>query len=323
MEQLAILVTGANGLVGRALCPALRATGFLVRAAVRQAHALTGQGGAIPDSFAIGEIGPQTDWRAALEQVDYVVHLAARVHVMRETAADPLAEFRRVNTAGTECLARMAAEAEVKRFVFVSTIKVNGERTFDRPFTEVDSPNPQDAYGISKWEAEQALIRVASETGLEIVSLRPPLVYGPGVKGNLLALLTAVARGLPLPLASINNRRSLIYVKNLADAIITCIAHPNAAGQTFLAGDAETVSTPELVRRIAVAFGQRARLLPGPPALLGLAGRIVGSSGAVDRLLESLELDCSKIRRELDWTPPYPMQEGLAAMTAWYRGEHP
>jgi nucleoside-diphosphate-sugar epimerase len=327
MEQPAVLVTGANGMVGRALCSALRARGSRVRAALRQAYRFPGSGGAILDSVVIGEIGPETSWRAALQGVGCVVHLAARVHVMRETAADPLAEYRRVNTSGTERLARMAAEAAVKRFVFVSTVKVNGEKSpptslsqgGSRPFSEADSPNPQDAYGISKWEAEQALARVASGTGLEVVILRPPLVYGPGVKGNFLSLLNALYRAVPLPLGSVKNRRSLIYLGNLVDAIALCVSHPQAAGQTFLVSDGEDLSTSELIRRVADALGRPARLLPLPPALLKLAGSVTGKSGGVARLTESLRVDNSKIRAELKWSPPYSMEEGLRETAAWFR----
>jgi nucleoside-diphosphate-sugar epimerase len=326
MEQPAVLVTGANGMVGRALCSALRARGSRVRTALRQAQQFS-PNSALADSVIIGEIGPETDWRAALQGVECVVHLAARVHVMRESAADPLAEYRRVNTSGTERLARMAADAGVKRLVFVSTIKVNGEKSLpaplsqggSRPFSEADSPNPQDAYGISKWEAEQALARVASETGLEIVILRPPLVYGPGVKGNFLRLLNAVYRRVPLPLGSVKNRRSLIYLGNLVDAIALCVSHPRAAGQTFLVSDGKDLSTSELVRRLADALGRPAHLLSVPPALLKLAGSVTGKSDAVARLTESLRVDSSKIRAELNWSPPHSMEEGLRETAAWFR----
>jgi nucleoside-diphosphate-sugar epimerase len=252
--------------------------------------------------------------------VDCVVHLAARVHVMNDTAADPLAEFRRTNTAGTEHLARCAAAAGVKRLVFVSTIKVNGEETRDRPFIESDPACPGDPYGISKWEAEQVLARVAADTGLEYVILRPPLVYGPGVKGNFLKLLSAIERGVPLPLAAIANRRSLLYLGNLVDALILAATHSLAAGKTFLVSDGQDVSSPELILRLAKEMDAPGRLLHCPRSLLRLGGRLLGRADAVSRLVESLQVDSSAIRSELGWEPPFSLEDGLKATAEWYRG---
>ncbi len=301
-----ILVTGANGFVGNVLCSELRASRLTVRAAVRTEN-FSGS-----DVVRVGAIDDKTDWTDALRDIVVVIHLAARVHVMTDKASNPLAEFRRVNVAGTENLARQAARAGVKRLVYVSSIKVNGEATEGvRKFSELDAPVPQDPYGVSKYEAEQALHRVAAETGLEVVIVRPPLVYGAGVKGNFAQILKVLALGIPLPLASVGNRRSLIYVGNLVDALILCATHPAAAGQTYLVSDGDDVSTPELLRELGDAMGHPARLLPCPQALLKLAGRLTGKADQVERLLGSLQVDSDKIRRELGWTPPYTPQQGL------------
>lgn len=311
------LITGATGFVGRSLCEKMLNSGWLVRGTVRSGKYLTG----IPTGVEIVQIqsiGPTTDWSLVLNGVGVVVHLAARVHVMNDTVADPLAAFREVNVVGTERLARMAAASGVKRFVFLSSVKVNGEGG-NRPYTEQDISAPEDAYGVSKWEAEQALRKIAAETGLEVVIIRPPLVYGPGVKANFLRMLGVINRGILLPLASINNRRSLIYLENLVDAIITCINHPKAAGQTYQVSDGEDVSTPELIRRVAAALGRPARLFPFPPSLLRFAGKLFGKSDAVERLVGLLTIDNSKIRRELGWKPPYTMEQGLKETAEWFK----
>lgn len=265
---------------------------------------------------------PEDETRDALQEVSAVVHLAARVHVMADDAEDPLREFRRVNCNWTERLARAAALQGARRFVYLSSIKVNGERNA-RPFTEQDLPNPQDPYGISKWEAEQALARVSSQTGLEIVMLRSPLVYGPGVGGNVLQLLHAILRGIPLPLASVHNRRSLIYLGNLVDALTCCVKDVRAAGQSYLVSDGEDLSTPELIRRLAQALELPARLWPVPLSVLRWIGLVAGKQAMIDRLLGSLQVDSSKIRKELDWHPPYSVGQGFAETAAWYRGRLP
>jgi nucleoside-diphosphate-sugar epimerase len=271
-------------------------------------------------TFAVGEIGPSTEWKQALGGVSCVVHLAARAHVMRETALNPIDEYRKVNMLGTVRLAWEAARAGVRRFVFLSSVKVNGESTTGRPpFTEADPARPQDAYAMSKWEAEQALQAIANETGMEAVILRSPLIYGPRVKGNFLSLLNAIDRRLPLPLRSIDNKRSLIFVGNLADAIIRCISHPRAAGQTFLVSDGEDVSTPELVTRIAKSLNRPPRLVALPPDVLYAAGRILGRRDSVERLAGSLQVDCSRIKRELEWQPPHSMEDGLLETAKWLR----
>jgi UDP-glucose 4-epimerase len=254
----------------------------------------------------------------ALAGCDAVIHLAARVHVMRDTVADPLALYRATNTDATLNLARQAAQVGVKRFVFVSSIKVNGEGR-DAAYREIDAPAPEDAYAISKWEAEQGLWQIAQETGMEVVILRPPLVYGPGVKANFRRLLDTVARGWPLPLGAIENRRSLLFLGNFVDAIRVCIEHPEAAGQTFLIDDGQPVSTPELVRAVAHAMRRPARVLAVPVGVLEFAGVLLGRRAAVARLTGSLWVNSSLIRSRLDWTPPYSMAAGLAETVATMR----
>jgi nucleoside-diphosphate-sugar epimerase len=309
-----VLVTGANGFVGRRLCAELVRRGAQVVAAVRNpASAPAGTEAAPVDS-----LGAATDWRQALVGADAVIHTAARVHQMDDHAADPLAEFRRVNVAGTQRLAEQAAETGVRRLVFVSSVKVmGGER--ERPYSESDAPAPADPYGVSKWEAEQALAAVAGRTSLRVAVLRPPLVYGPGVKANMLALVKAVARGLPLPLGAVENRRSFVFVDNLVDAAIACAEHPAAAGRTYFVSDQEDVSTAELLRRLGRHLGRSARLLPVPPAALRLAGRLLGKGAAMDRLLGSLAVDSGALGRELSWRPPFTLDAGLAQMCRWYR----
>lgn len=297
-----VLVTGANGFVGRALCEHLEGEGWQVVRALRHGEA--------PGSVRIGDIGPDTDWGAALAGCQAVVHLAARVHVMDEHSADPLGEFRAVNSLGTVNLARQAAAAGVGRFVFLSSIKVNGEAG---AFSEADAPTPQDAYGLSKWEAEQGLREVAGQTGMGIVVVRPPLVYGPGVKANFARLMRAVAQRWPLPFGAVDNRRSMIYLGNLTSAIAACLKHPAAAGRTYLVSDGEHVSTPELIRRLGRALEVSPRLLSVPPALIRWLGRALGKKAEVERLLGSLIVDGDPIQRETGWVPPYSMQAGLHA----------
>lgn len=314
------LITGANGFVGQSLCAKLLRQGQSVRAAVRSASPSIDT----IEVVAVGTIDGETDWTDALYGVDVVIHLAARVHVMKDVSVDPLAEFRKINVAGTEQLARCAAKSGAKRFVYVSSIKVNGEQTSaTQPFTELDEANPQDPYGISKWQAEQALQRIAQETGLEVVIVRPPLVYGHSVKGNFIRLLALVDKGIPLPLASVRNLRSLVYVENLVDALIVCASHPAAAGQTYLVSDGEDISIPDLLRQLGAVIGHPACLFPFPSALLKLAGCLTGKGEQVERLLGSLRVDSSKICRELNWTPPYTLEQGLRATADWYRAAHP
>lgn len=308
------LVTGANGFIGRALMAELAAQRSSVRGAVRHSGAL------LPDCecVVVGEVNGNTDWHVALAGATAVVHLAARAHITHETAEDSLAAFRAVNTEGTLNLARQAAQAGIRRFVFVSTIKVNGEGR-ESAYTEADKPTPEDAYAISKWEAEQGLRDIAAQTEMEIVILRAPLVYGPGVGANFLRLLTAIDAGWPLPLGGIVNCRSLIYLGNLVDAIIVSLIHPNAANTLFLLSDFEDVSTTELIRRLAAALDVKPRLFALPRAWIRQAAIVLNKRSAVDRLWGSLFVDSSNIQRELDWLPPVSMDIGLAETAKWYR----
>lgn len=310
-----VLVTGASGFVGQALCSALQHAGYSIRRALRQPGAV-----ASPDDVVIGDISPETSWEKALRGVAAVIHLAARTHVMRDAAADPLAAYRRVNVDATRTLTQASVKAGLRRFVFVSSIKVNGETT-TRPFLESDTAQPQDDYGVTKWEAEQALLAAAAGSLMETVILRPPLLYGPGVKGNFLVLMKAIAHGMPLPLGSVRNHRSLLYVGNLVDAIMTCLDHPAAANKTYLLADDLGVSTPDLVRAIAHALGKPAHLMPCPPALLKFAGLFTGKSAAVARLLGSLQVDSDKIRGELGWQPRHRLDQGLQQTVEWYYRE--
>ena len=312
-----IFVTGATGFVGRMLCHSLVEKGYSVTGTVRSREKISG----LPSQMQyhlIDDIGLYTEWGGTLDNVDTVIYLAARVHVMHETSTDPLDEYRRVNTAGTERLAYMAAKAGVRRIIYLSTIKVNGERTDRHLFTEEAPVCPDDPYSQSKWEAEQILHRISRETGIEIVIIRPPLIYGAGVGGNFLRLLNWVNRDIPLPLARVNNRRSMIYAGNLVDIIATCITHPDAAGETFLVSDGEDISTPDLIRMIAKAMNKRARLIPLPVILLKAAGGLMGKGPEMERLSGSLCVDSSKIRKVLGWKQPFSVEEGIRETVKWY-----
>ncbi len=303
-----ILITGATGFIGRALCETLSDYGFNLRAAVR--HNIDIRLPINCKTVEIGDIGPQTDWQEALVGVDTVIHLAARVHVMNDSASNPLNAFRKVNIMGSERLAQMAAKAGVKRFIFISSVKINGEGA-SWSYTEDDLPEPQDVYGISKMEAERVLSRIAAETGLQTVILRLPLVYGPGVKANFKSLIKLVGSGLPLPFKDINNRRSFIYLGNLVDAIITCVQHPKAAGETFLVSDGQDISTPDLIRMIASAMKKKAFLFSLHPGILKVLCKIAGKGEEVEKLTGTLLVDSSKIHNLLGWKPPFTMEEGI------------
>lgn len=313
-----ILVTGASGFVGRELCRTLCGQDMSVRAALRTAT----QDLPVSEQSIVGSIAPDTDWTQALAGVDAVVHLAARVHVMRDRAVDPSTEFRTMNVAATEHLARSAAACGVRRLVFMSSVKVNGETSLaDSGLSESDPPAPADPYGRSKWEAELALQRIAATTSLEYVVLRPPLVYGPGVKANFLSLMRWIAGGVPLPLGAIRNHRSLVYVANLTDAIRVCLTDPRAANRTFMISDGEDLSTPELIRRLAGALQRPARIFPVPGAWLSVAARITGQTASLERLSGSLRVDSSGIRRTLDWLPPYSVDQGLRETAQWFAAQ--
>lgn len=309
------LVTGASGFIGSAVLDRLRAEGRRATGTARS----PAPGSALRPSPALG---PDADWRALLAGREVLVHAAARVHVMRDTASDALAEFRRANVEGTLCLARQAAQAGVRRFIFISSVKVNGEASPPgRPFRALDRPAPCDPYGISKHEAEQALLALSRRGAMEITIIRPPLVHGPGVKANFLSLMRWLRRGLPLPLGAIgHNRRSLVALDNLVDLILTCIDHPAAANRIFMAGDGEDLSTTALLRRLAAAMGVPARLLPVPLWMLELGAAALGRQAMLQRLCGTLQVDISATCETLGWTPPFSVDEGLRRTAAGFKG---
>lgn len=311
-----ILVTGANGFVGGHLVPHLIAAGHEVTAAVRT-------GGSAPAGsreVVSGEIGPDTDWSGLLTGHECVIHLAARVHVMNDTSTDPLAEFRSVNTAGTEKLALAAADQGVARFVFLSSIKVNGEATTGTPFTVVDVPHPLDPYGISKHEAEIALRTVEAKTGLEVVIVRTPLVYGPGVGGNFMSLLKIARQGIPLPLGSVRNRRTMTSVWNLTDLLESASRSTSARGALALAGDPSSPSTADLMREISAAMNQKSRLFRFPVTILFAAGKVLRRSDVIARLAGSLEVEVASTSADWLWSPPSDFSTGIQRTVAWYLG---
>lgn len=313
-----VLVTGANGFIGKAVCDDLPARGYRVLGVVRHNVKMDVRTGF--ECLSMDEIDANTDWSAALVGVDSVVHLAARVHLMRETAADPLTEFRRTNVDLTLNLARQAAAAGVRRFVFVSSIKVNGEVTpVGQPFNAEDKSHPTDPYGISKHEAELGLLQLAADTGMEVVIIRPVLVYGRGVKANFHSMMHWLLKGIPLPLGALPNRRSFLALGNLADLIATCIHHPAAANQVFLASDGEDLSISGLLRRTGTALGKSARLIPVPVMVLRAGARLVGQEAVMQRLCDSLQVDITKTRRVLGWTPPIRVDDALTETAQHFR----
>jgi nucleoside-diphosphate-sugar epimerase len=304
-----VLITGSTGFLGRALVASVATPTLSVIAASRRGDLMSSanvRGVAVPD------INGATDWAHALSECDIIIHTAARVHVMHERAADPLALFREVNTAGTLNLARQAIAAGVKRFIFISSVKVNGESTASgQSFHPHDQPRPLDPYGVSKLEAEQGLLALARDSAMEVVIIRPVLVYGPGVKANFLQLMRVLRKGIPLPLGAINNRRSLVSLDNLVDFIKVCIDHRAAANQTFLVSDGDDLSTSELARKLVSHLHAPNRLLPVPQPLLYLGASLLGRRAVAQRILGSLCVDISKNRELLQWTPPVSVDDGL------------
>ena len=309
-----ILVTGASGFIGRALVPRLIKTGHEVVTSSRSARFHPTEA----TLFPITDIGPDTDWRKALVGVETVIHLAARVHVMKDKSKDPLADNKLINTEGTRKLANDAANAGVQHFIFMSTVKVNGERNDFRPFCADDLPAPKESYATSKLEAEKALIQTVQFSNMRATIIRSPLVYGPGVKGNFISLLKLCKQGWPLPFGSINNRRSMIYLGNLVDLIYRLIMKPPTSTKIYMCRDSQDVSTPELFRKTSVALGVKPLIISFPLSLLSFLGALIGKTAVISRLTESLYVDDSPTRMDLDWTPPFSMLKGLKETATWF-----
>jgi nucleoside-diphosphate-sugar epimerase len=310
-----VLVTGASGFVGSTLCAHLMAKGYTVRGAVRSVSEKPLPG---MDVRVVSDLSADTDWSEALAGINAVVHCAARVHIMNEESGDPLTAFREVNVKGTACLAEQAVENGVKRFVNISSIKVNGEATYERPFKADDAPAPEDPYGISKWESEQVLRSIADKTELEVVIIRPPLVYGPGVRANFLRLMQGIMSGVPLPFGAINNSRSMVALDNLVDLVETCLNHPRATNQTFLVSDGEDLSIKALLQRTAMALGRPARLVPLPLSVLWAVSRLFGRADFAQRLCGSLQVDISNTRDCLSWSPPVSVDDALQKTATYF-----
>ena len=308
-----VLLTGASGFVGKAVLKAALQHGYEIRAIYRSTVSAMGQ----PEAIIISGLDGNADYSTALQAVNLVIHAAARAHIMQEDVTDPLAEYRRVNVVGTLNLARQAAAAGVRRFVYISSIKVNGEATLPgRPFTADDIPDPKDAYGQSKYEAEDQLKRLAQETGMEVTIIRPPLIYGPGVKGNFSSLIKLVRLGIPLPFGGVtHNCRSLVGLDNLVNLILVCTNHPQAANQTFLVSDGEDLSTAELFRKIGLGLGRQVRLVWLPAALISFMASLIGKKLISQRLLGSLRVDITKTCELLDWKPSVSVDEGMRRAT--------
>ncbi|NOQ13582.1 MAG: NAD-dependent epimerase/dehydratase family protein [Methyloprofundus sp.] len=312
-----ILITGATGFIGKAVLQELLKQKFNVSAAVRKLSP------ALPDAVTqveIGDLSALPENISILQNIDVVIHIAARAHIMHETQSNPLTEFRKVNTTATLNLARQAAEAGVKRFIFISSIKVNGEKTQPgNPFKAEITMPPSDAYGLSKFEAEHGLMSLAQNTGMEVVIIRPPLVYGPGVKANFLSMLKWVDKGVPLPLGAVYNQRSLVALDNLVNFICHCINHPKASNEVFLIADGDDVSTTQLLQKVAQALGKKAVLLPLPTGLMRFAASLIGKQSIASRLFDSLQVDSSKARDLLGWQPVINMDEQLKILARFYK----
>lgn len=315
---MTVLVTGASGFIGDALCSSLQSSEWRVLGAVRKLNPAKLNRKITYKEIATGDISVETDWLESLRDITYVVHLAARVHVMNDRSGDPLGEFRKINLAATVNLAKQAASVGVKRFIYLSSIKVNGELTeVGHPFTAEDIPAPEDPYGISKFEAEKALRQIASKTGMEVVIIRPPLVYGPGVKANFESMMRWLKSGVPLPLGSLTqNKRSMVALGNLVDLITVCLSHPAAANQVFLVSDGEDLSTADLLQRTAAALGVNSRLFFVPPIVLKSLAKLLGKEAVYQRLCGSLQIDMAKTRQLLHWNPPLSVEMGLRLAAA-------
>jgi nucleoside-diphosphate-sugar epimerase len=315
--MLRILVTGANGFIGMHVCRLLVESGYFVRAAVRKKERASGL--SISQIAEVGEVDAHTKWEGALEGITTVIHLAARAHVLREHSRDPVMEFRNINVAGTESLARACVGVGIKRIVFMSSVGVNGERTDIKPFTEDDAPSPKTPYAISKWEAEKVLIEITRNNGLEYTIIRSPLVYGPRVPGNFFRLLNVIDKKIPLPFAKIDSMRSFIGLGNLVDVIKLCISHPNAANQSFLVSDGEDISTTELIVRLSEGLDKRPRLFHLPYKYVRGCLKLVGKADMADKLYSSLQVNTEKMRTVLGWQPSCTLNNGLQEMALWYK----
>ncbi|MFL2780608.1 MAG: NAD-dependent epimerase/dehydratase family protein [Rhodospirillales bacterium] len=311
-----ILITGATGFIATPLIRALREQGHILSGTTRKTGVFSGTNG-IP-LHKVPEISENTDWSNIISGAEVVIHLAARVHIMKDQSRNPIEAFRRVNTLGTKSLALQAANAGIKRFIFLSTVKVAGETSPIDGFKESGPISPNDPYSISKYEAEQELLKIAQSSSMEVVIIRPPLVYGPNVKGNFLSLLKLAKKNYPLPLNSINNKRSLIFVDNLTDAITKAVDHPKAANKIFFLSDEENLSTTELINKISRAFGTKARIFNIPQKYLILLGKITGNTAIIKRLTQTLTVDSTRIKSDLNWSPPFQSDVGIEKTVNWY-----
>ncbi len=315
MNEL-VAITGADGFIGRQLCKTLASEGLAVRALQRQSDPSRIES---IEYVPTGDIGPDTEWSETLHGVTAIVHLAGRAHRMDENPEEAASLYEKVNLEGTRRLAASAAGAGVRRLVFLSTAKVHGERTAAKPFAEGDPLDPTGPYAVSKWKAELALHEVSRNSGLEVAIIRPPLVYGPGVRANFLRLMRLVDRGIPLPIGGIKNKRSLVGLGNLIAMILVCLRHPAAAGESFLVSDGNDLSTPDLVKKIGASLDRACMLLPLPTFLLKIAGRMLGKGPAIGRLVESMQVETSKARTLLGWNPRFSVDQELARTAEWYR----
>jgi len=322
-----ILITGASGFIGRVLVSTLAEKNYKCIASLfdkKDSQVFTQHTLDKCEISVVGDINFETDWKEILKEVDVIIHLAARVHIMNDSESDSLAlaAFRIVNVEGTKRLVELAVAAKVKRFVFISSLHVNGSVSSCAPFSEEDKPNPLSPYAVSKWEAEQYLNDITKKTNMEIVIIRLPLVYGPGVKANFLSLLNLTKIGLPLPVGLLNSKRSIISVNNVVDFIICCIEHPRAANETFLISDDNDISTKELFVRLVKLFGKRPLLLPIPPKILYILGTLLGKREIVDRLCAPLQVNITKAKTLLDWKPIQTLDNGFKETVEWYKKEH-